>query len=190
MSKKQKAVFLDRDGVINRGKSFVTTPAELQVYSFAGKAIKQLNDASFLVFVITNQSGVARGLYTEAQLQEIHNKMCDTLAKDNAIINHIFYCPHHPGGNNFPEHTKAYQGPCNCRKPNTGMIQQALKLHDIDLKKSYLMGDHKTDIMCGKTMGLTTIGVRTGHGVEGEVVPDVMVGDLRAGVAFILSDLE
>ena len=180
---KQPAIFLDRDGVINEERSFIKTPEELVMHSFSGPAIQQLNAAGFLVIVVTNQSGIARGYYTESILATIHNKMKDILAKDHAYCDAIYYCPHHP---NATVTDKTYIQVCDCRKPKPGMIEQACNDFSIDLSNSFLVGDSERDIQCGKAAGVYTIGVNTGNGVRGKTKADQQVEDLLAATNFIL----
>ena len=141
----KKAVFLDRDGVINRDKNFVTSWEEFEFLPGISENIKKLNDADYLVIVVTNQSGIKRGLYSEETLKQIHENMKNALEEKGAFIDDIFYCPHYDGDD------------CNCRKPKPGMILEAAKKHNIDLNQSWMIGDSKRDIEAGKRTGCKTI---------------------------------
>lgn len=185
-SQKRHVVFLDRDGVINKDTSFIKTVDELNLYSFSATAIKHLNRAGFLVLVITNQSVIARGLCTEETLEKIHNKMETLLGESGAFVDKIYYCPHHPD-KGFPEENTRFKINCECRKPKIGMIKRACEEFNIDLSNSFLIGDSERDIQCGKTAGVTTIGVKTGNAVKGSIKPDIMCDNLSDAVATILA---
>src|SRR5687767_8849983 len=163
LEQKQKAIFLDRDGVINDDTEFIKSPKEMKVLENAAAAIKKINATEYLSVVVTNQSVVARNLITEEGLKDIHNKMESDLGKDHAYLDAIYYCPHHPD-KGFPEENPLFKIDCDCRKPKPGMLLQAAERFNIDLSKSYLVGDHERDIMAGAAAGVTTVGVGTGKG--------------------------
>lgn len=140
-----KAVFLDRDGVINDHVTYVNTPDDLILFPDVGKAIKKLNDAGYKVFVVTNQGGVGLGFMKEENLRAVHDKMERELKADGAILDEIAYCPHKPKAN------------CLCRKPEPKMIIDLAEKYDIDLKKSYMVGDRDTDVFAGQKAGVSTI---------------------------------
>ncbi len=140
------ALFLDRDGVINKKRNdYVKDVEEFEFLPHVFEAIKHMKDLGFLIIVITNQSVVNRNIISEKKLKEIHDYMVNTLNKNSCKITKIYYCPHHPN-----EH-------CKCRKPNVGMIQQALNDFSIDLSKSILIGDSVTDIETAKKMKIKSI---------------------------------
>jgi histidinol-phosphate phosphatase family protein len=175
--KKQKAVFLDRDGTIVEHVHHLHKIEDLALIEGSAKAIKKINNAGFLAIVITNQSVVARGLCSEEELLKINNKMETLLGEKGARLDAIYYCPHHPD----------YTGKCNCRKPKIGMVKSAQRDFNIDLKKSYFVGDTNADIMCGINAGLKTIGVKTGQGCENcEKKPSHIFDDLNKAVDFII----
>ena len=140
-----KAVFLDRDGVINDHVRYVNTPDDLILFPGVGKAIAQLNQAGFKVFVVTNQGGVGLGFMKEENLHAIHDKMERLLREEQAELQEIAYCPHKP------------KEGCACRKPEPQMILDLAKKHDIDLAQSYMVGDRDTDIYAGQKAGTKTI---------------------------------
>lgn len=144
-----KAIFLDRDGVINEVLSkrvkFVNTPDDFYLLEGVGESIRQLNEAGYLVFVVTNQGGVGLGYMSEEELGLIHEKMKDDLADYSAMINDIAYCPHKPHAD------------CACRKPNPQMIADLTSKHRVNLKKSYMVGDRAPDIEAGERAGVTTV---------------------------------
>ena len=137
----KSAVFLDRDGVINKDLGYVFKIDDVEWINGSIEAIKLLNKKNYHVFVVTNQSGVARNFYSENDVNKLHSWMKSTLKSKNAIINEFSYCPHHPNAIN-----KKYRKKCNCRKPEPGMIDKIIKNWQIDRKSSFLIGDNDTDI--------------------------------------------
>ena len=146
MNKKQKAIFLDRDGVLNKNKDdYVKNISKLEIFPFISEPIKKLQSAGFKIIVITNQSAINRGLMTEKHLNEIHEKIQSFLIPHNAKIDSFYYCPHTPAEN------------CSCRKPKTGLLLKAIDEHNIDSTKSWMVGDRDSDILSGKKAGCKTI---------------------------------
>ncbi|MCL2260340.1 MAG: D-glycero-beta-D-manno-heptose 1,7-bisphosphate 7-phosphatase [Fibromonadales bacterium] len=141
-----KAVFLDRDGTINVDKHYVYKIEDFEFINGVPQAIKSLNKNGYKVIVISNQSGIARGFYTIADVEKLHKYMDSELAKINAKIDAYYICPHHPD----------FSGECECRKPKTGLIKQAIKNFDIDISQSYLVGDKEIDMECGNNAGIKT----------------------------------
>jgi len=143
-----KAVFLDRDGVINRKASteddYVTHWEKMTILPGVTQAIAHLNYAGFKVIVVTNQRCVSKGMITTAELDRIHQQMCDYLAGAGAKIDAVYYCPH------------ALEPPCACRKPEPGMLLEAARAHDIDLSASWMIGDSDKDVEAGKRVGCLT----------------------------------
>lgn len=185
-----KAVFLDRDGVLNYDTDLIHKVEDFELYPYTAAALQKLEKAGFLRLVVTNQSAIARGLLTEAYLNDIiHKKMQDTLAASGVSVNGIYYCPHHPTGD-FPNAQKAYIRNCDCRKPKTGLLEQGLRdFPEIDLSESWLIGDSMRDIEAGRKMGLKTIGVRTGHGAAHfpeRIVPDFIAANFLEAVEILL----
>jgi len=157
----KKAVFLDRDGTINEEINYLYRSEDFKFINGAVEAIKILNQAGYLVIVMTNQAGIARGYYTEEDLVKLHNYIDDELEKNNAKIDAYYYCPHHP------EHGLGkYLTECSCRKPEIGMFEKAKLQFDIDKANSYMIGDNAGDILAGKAFGIKTILVNTGHGLK------------------------
>ncbi|MEJ2252598.1 MAG: D-glycero-beta-D-manno-heptose 1,7-bisphosphate 7-phosphatase [Candidatus Lokiarchaeota archaeon] len=156
MSKKEKAIFLDRDGVINKEVNYLSNPKDFEFIPGSIKALRRLQEIGYKLIVITNQSGLARGYFTVETLNKIHNKMKRILRENNVILTDIFICPHHPD----------ITGICECRKPKPGLLIQAKQKYNIDLKNSYMVGDTLKDIQAGKNAGCKTIFVLTGHGEE------------------------
>lgn len=153
---KRRAVFLDRDGTINKEVDVLRDVRKLSILQGAPEAIRVLNKLGFLVIVVTNQPVIARGWLSEEEVEEIHRILASRLARRGARIDAIYYCPHHPEAN-----LKRYRKKCRCRKPGVGLIERAVREHRINLKNSFMVGDHAWDIIAGKRAGLTTILVNT-----------------------------
>lgn len=161
--KKQAAVFLDRDGTINLDKGYFYLPEEFEFEQGSVEAIRLLNQAGYKVFVISNQSGIARGCFTEAQVDHLHQWMNEELAKSDAHIDAFYYCPHHAELG-----VGSYKKICDCRKPAPGLLLKAGREWNIDMKHSYMVGDHNSDIGAGTAAGVQPFFVRTGHGKQEE----------------------
>lgn len=186
LSKKQKAIFLDRDGVLNYDTDLIHRPEDFNLYPFTADSIKKINKSDYLSVITTNQSVVARNLTTIDGLGEIHKKMETLLGNKGAKLDAIYYCPHHPDGG-FPGENPLYKVVCDCRKPKAGMHKKAAEKFNISLKDSYMIGDSERDVMAGKNAGCTTVGVRTGHGLrKSEVVPDYIFENLYEAIDFIM----
>ena len=145
----RSAVFLDRDGVINKDFGYVYKISDIEWIEGVIEAIQYFNNNNYLVFVVTNQSGVARKLYTEADVISLHLWMNNYLRKRNALLSEIRYCPHHPNAL-----INRYKKICNCRKPNPGMILSLIKNWNIDKSSSFLIGDKESDIKAAKNAGI------------------------------------
>lgn len=145
-----KAAFLDRDGTIAMDVHYCRRPEDFELLPTVPEAIRLLNENGFKVVVITNQSGIARGYFTEEILAQIHQKMRDEIGRRGAMVDAIYYCPHHPD-----------EG-CECRKPKTALFHKAAKELNIDFKLSYVVGDMQMDIDAGKALGCKTALVTTG----------------------------
>lgn len=188
LDKMQKAVFIDRDGTINVYKGLISREEDLELEECAVEAIKKLNASGYLAIIITNQPVVARGLCDLEDVKLIHKKMQVLLGEQGAFLDDIAFCPHHPD-KGYPEENPLYKIKCNCRKPAIGMIEEMARKYNIDLKKSYFVGDTTRDIQTGKNAGTKTILVRTGQGGADErynVKSDFEAENLLAAVEFIL----
>jgi len=184
----QQAIFLDRDGVLNVEQSYISRPEELELYDFTPAAIRKINQSGFLSIVVTNQSAIARNLCTEEDVQTIHKRMETLLGDQNAWLDAIYYCPHHPD-KGFPEENPRYKIACECRKPGIGMFMKAIEKFNIDPGKSFMIGDSERDIQAGINAGCATIGVRTGYGIrKTKLFPDYLFTNLAEAVDFILDD--
>ena len=145
-----RAVFIDRDGTIAPDVSYCSRPEDFSIFPDAAEALKLINRAGFKAVMITNQSGIARGYFSEDTLAEIHRKMLDELEEQGARIDAIYYCPHHPDDG------------CQCRKPETGLFRRAAEEHGIDFAGSFMVGDTQMDIDAGRAVGCRTVLVTTG----------------------------
>ena len=163
----RRAVFVDRDGTLNEDIGYVSTPDELVMYPWAAEAVRLINESGLLTVVITNQSGIARGMYSEATLGAIHSRMIEELARDGARIDAVYYCPHHPEVGDA-----RYQTACECRKPRTGMLDKAAREHNVDLARSFVIGDKASDIKLAENVGARAALVLTGYGRETFAHPD------------------
>ena len=153
------AVFLDRDGTINEDPGYLGEPEKVKILPGVAKALSYLkNELHFKLIVISNQSGIARGLITKEKVENVNKRINEILQNDNVSIDSFYYCPSHPDFNN-PED-------CACRKPSPKLVFDASRDLEIDLNLSYFIGDSVSDIECGKNAGLKTILVKTGYGEE------------------------
>jgi D-glycero-D-manno-heptose 1,7-bisphosphate phosphatase len=155
-----KVVFLDRDGTINEEMGYINHEDRFKVFDFVPSAVRILNGLNYKVIIITNQSGVARGYFTEELLSKVHRNLIRELNDKGAHLDKIYYCPHHPS-----EGVEEYRKDCNCRKPKTGMIELAKKDFDINMNRSIMVGDRFKDMVFGRKLGLKTIFVLTGYGL-------------------------
>lgn len=172
MISRKPAVFLDRDGVLTIERGYaISLIDEMEIFSYAAECVRRIREAGYYAIVVTNQSAVAKGLFTIEELMEMNHKL-----KSEVGVDAIYYCPHHPEGK-VSEYTKI----CNCRKPGTGMIDQAMKDFDIDMTSSYIVGDRACDIILGQNAGIKTVLLDSGYGserLEEDCSPDFIMKDL------------
>ena len=158
------AVFLDRDGTMIVDRDYLSDPKQIKYFGGTVDALRSLKKAGYLLVVVTNQSGVARGYYLESAVKLIHRKMKQDLSKKDAAPHAFFYCPHYPGGK-----VKSLGRNCSCRKPKTGMVRQACRAYPIDLKQSFMVGDKLDDLLLARNARMAgALLVRTGKGRESE----------------------
>jgi len=165
LTHKQKAVFLDRDGTLNREVGFLRDISQMELLPGAAEAVRMINESGCLAIVVTNQPVIARGEVSFEQLQEIHNKLESQLGEQGAYIDALYFCPHHPD-RGFPGERSEYKCDCPCRKPKPGMLLQAACDFNIDLSQSYMIGDADTDITAGKAAGCKTVQVSPSYSVK------------------------
>lgn len=175
-----RAVFLDRDGTIAPDVPYCSREEDFKLYPEAGPAIKLLKDSGFKVIVITNQSGIARGYFTEKTLDKIHNKLRREIKKFGIELDAIYYCPHHPDDG------------CDCRKPKTALFRKAAADLSIDLERSYVIGDMPLDVEAGRAVGCRTVLLATGtREADGSKdAADFVAADLAGGAGMIISALK
>ncbi len=153
---KQRAIFLDRDGTINRYVGFLRDVGQFELLPGAAEAIRRINASGYLAIVVTNQPVIARGEVTREQLREIHDKMETLLGREGAYVDAIYYCPHHPH-RGYPGEVAELKIDCGCRKPKPGLLLQAAKDYNIDLTKSWMIGDSENDVQAGWAAGCRTM---------------------------------
>ncbi len=182
-----RAVFLDRDGVIIREPPhYIHKLSQLNFIPKSADAIRLLNENGFTVVITTNQAGIAHGYFREEDTLTFNSAMIERLAQEGARIDAIYYCPHHPEAK-----IEKYRIDCDSRKPKPGMLTRAEKELNVDFKRSFLIGDKRSDIEAGKRVGCKTIMVRTGHGAEelksNRIECDYIADDLYDAVEYVIS---
>ncbi len=190
---KNIAVFLDRDGTLCEEVGYLDAPEQIRLIPGAGEAVRLLNQRGLKAVVITNQSGVARGFFSEERLEEIHRELSRQIRAEGAFLDAIYYCPHHPTEGKPP-----YLRPCDCRKPASGLILKASAEMNLDLRRSYCVGDRRADLECGMRVGAKGVLVLTGYGKEENSFggdgrgrrPSSVAAGLREAVQWILKDLQ
>lgn len=183
MTRLRPAVFLDRDGVLVEDVHHLHRSDQLRVIPGAGDALRLLRERGFVLVVVTNQSAVARGLCSEAELADIHRRLAALLEAQGGRYDALYYCPHHP-----TEGRGAFRVDCECRKPAPGMLLKAATEHRLDLRGSYLIGDKRSDMEAAHRAGCRGVFVRTGHGAEevGALPPGTQVcADVRVAAGWI-----
>jgi D-glycero-D-manno-heptose 1,7-bisphosphate phosphatase len=160
---KNKAVFIDRDGTINIDVGYPSSYSVIDIYPYSFEAVKKIKEAGFLAVIITNQSGIGRGIIKEKNLHDIHSKLGLAFERHDVSFDGIYYCPHYV----FSK-TEKFRKKCACRKPNPGMGEQAARDLNIDTSISYMIGDKLEDLLFGININATPILVLTGHGKESQ----------------------
>ncbi len=185
----QRAVFLDKDGTLVEDVPYNVDPERIRLTPGAREGLRLLEGAGYRLIVISNQSGVARGYFREEALEAVEKRLIELLSAAGVVLSGFYYCPHHPAGS-----VPAYTMPCSCRKPEAGMILRAAREHDIDLARSWLVGDILDDIQAGRTAGCRTVLLDNGHETEWVLTPqrqpDHRAPDLAAAAAVILANGE
>ena len=183
----RRAVFLDRDGTIIEEAGYPDRLERLVLFPYTVDAVRTLNAGGFVVIVVSNQSGVARGIVPERFVAEAHAYLSDRMRAGGARIDAFYYCPHHPDAVE-----PALRGPCDCRKPQAGLLRRAAADFGLDLPRSFVVGDRWQDLAAGQAVGAAGVLVRTGVGREherredGRVPGSVIADDLAAAAAWIL----
>jgi D-glycero-D-manno-heptose 1,7-bisphosphate phosphatase len=184
------AVFLDRDGTLIEEVGYLDRIERVVLYPWSIDAIRVLNRAGLRVIVITNQSGVARGYFTEAVVDQLHSHISALIARGGARIDAYYYCPHHPDGS-----VEQYKLRCDCRKPGRGLVDRAARELGIDPSASYVVGDRWLDVRLARSVGARGVLVRTGYGASEErqppddLVADAIADNLIAACSWVLQDV-
>lgn len=193
---KAELALLDRDGVLNQEVDWLHRPDQLCLIPGSGDAVRRFNEAGARVAVVTNQPVIARGMCTPDGMERIHARMSELLAEHGAHIDRYYFCPHHPE-THYDEGDPALRGPCRCRKPGTGMLEEALKealdAFGIPAWRAVMVGDRSTDMQAAANAGLASVGVRTGQGQRDGVSPARPVwtfDDLRTAVDWLCPSTE
>jgi D-glycero-D-manno-heptose 1,7-bisphosphate phosphatase len=176
------AVFLDRDGTIIEERVYLSDPAGVEFVPGAIDGMHALAEAGFALVVVTNQAGIARGLYTVDDYHAVAARVTEILGEAGIVVDGTYFCPHHPD----------MTGPCACRKPGLGMYRQAIEALEVDVRRSFFIGDKLSDVAAAETLGGQGILVRTGYGakMENDVSGDVWVmDDLAAAAARVVSSV-
>lgn len=183
------AIFIDRDGVINKEVDNLRRIEDFEILPGVEDAIRKINKSDYLAVVITNQPAVAKGFLTLTELKDIHKLLETKLGSAKAFVNHIYFCPHHPE-KGFPGEIEELKIKCECRKPGTAMIEQAVADYHIDLSRSYFIGDTTTDLLTAKNAGISSVLVKTGYAgkdLRFPVEPDYVAENLESAVDYILT---
>jgi D-glycero-D-manno-heptose 1,7-bisphosphate phosphatase len=154
-----RAVFIDRDGTISEEVGYINHPSRFRVFAYAAEAIKLLHQSQWLAILITNQAGVARGYFSEEMVRTVHADLVRALADDDASLDAIYYCPHHPSVGQPP-----YRLDCDCRKPKPGLLLRAASDHGINLAESWMVGDRYSDVELAHNAGVHSALVLSGYG--------------------------
>ncbi len=183
---KRRAIFLDRDGTIIRDRHFLHKPEEVELFPGAAKALRRLGEAGFALVVLSNQSGVARGLFDLAAVAAVNDELERQLAQEGISLDGIYVCPHHPDAE-----SKEFGIACECRKPAPGLAMQAAEELSLNLEGSWIVGDKPDDVLLSKVLPLHAVLLRTGYGRvrEGEVADLAglhVADDLASAVDWIL----
>lgn len=192
LKNRQRAIFLDRDGTMNVSKGFISNAEDLELIPGTIEAVKAINKSGALAIVITNQPVIARGECSLEELHNIHNKLKTLLGEKGAFVDDIFYCPHHPD-KGFEGEVPELKFDCECRKPKTGMINEAVDKYNIDLSKSYMVGDSTMDLELARNAGVKSVLVDTGFaGNDGKYDRscDIEAKDLLDAIEKIIKDMK
>ena len=186
---KQKCIFLDRDGTINKYVGFLRRVQQVELEPTAAEAIRQINESEYLAIVITNQPVIARGECSSEELDRIHNRLYTLLGKEGAYLDGLYYCPHHPD-KGFEGEIKELKIECDCRKPKIGLLKKAETDLNADISHSWFVGDTSMDVQTGLNAGMHTVMLRSGdmRKEKYDVTPDIMANDLLEAVHRILLD--
>lgn len=187
----RRAIFLDRDGTLNEEVGYICDPAQFRLLDVAAEAVRLVNETGWLVIVITNQAGIARGLFTEEFLAGLHQRMTEELTEAGARVDAIYYCPHHPEIGEPP-----YRQVCDCRKPLPGLLTRAAAEFNLDLSECLVIGDRYGDVAAAQAAGSRGVLVLTGHGREefererdnDHIVADHIAANVLEAVQWVINE--
>lgn len=189
LNEPKRAVFFDRDGTLNYDPGYLGDPDKLVLYPGTSEGLKLLKELGFMIIVITNQSGIARGYFTARDVEAVHRRLNEILQHDGVSVDAFYYCPYHPDFNTPEE--------CKCRKPSPDMLLRAAGDFGIDLRESYFVGDTASDVRCGRAAGVKTVLVKSSLGDEDVdrlrtegVAADFVAGDISEACRLIANDIE
>ena len=190
MTGAEAAVFLDRDGTLIEEVGYLDRVDRVVLYPWTIDAVRALNRAGLPIILVSNQSGIARGFFTEAVVHDVHARMAALLEAGGARIDAYYYCPHHPDGT-----MPGYVGACDCRKPKRGLVDRAVRELHVDPQRSFVVGDRWVDVGLAQTMGGRSVLVRTGYGADEERRPqpnltaNAIVDNFAGAASWILRNL-
>jgi len=190
MPRRTEAVFLDRDGTLIEEVDYLRRPDQVRLFPWTIDAVRALNRAGARAILVTNQSGVARGLFDEPMVHAVHERLADLLRAGGAYLDAYYYCPHHPDGC-----VREYARACDCRKPRRGLVDRAVDAFAIDPAQSFTVGDRWLDVALARTVGGRGVLVRTGYGADEarrpvpDVVADAVADNLAGAASWILERL-
>ncbi len=183
MNKKNKCVFLDRDGVLIKDIGYLKNPEDIIIMPNSIESLKILKKNGFLLIVVTNQAGIAKGFFNIDDLAAVNNRLLKIYEDDGMIIDDLYFCPHHENGTVEPYNIK-----CSCRKPDTGMVLKGVERFNIDIGKSYMVGDKDSDILLAINSGLKSFYIRNSmYDHDENIIPDFYVKDLKEATDIILN---
>jgi len=175
------AAFIDRDGTLIEERGYPIIEDDIVLIAGAGHALRRLSAAGYLNIILTNQSAVARGMLDEEQLDQLHEHLARLLAAEGGEFDDVFYCPHHPDGVHV-----AYSFACSCRKPGSGLLDQALAAYDIDLERSVFIGDSPRDLFAGAGPVMGRILVSSGHPLQDKSVSNLVTPTIVEAVDWVV----
>ena len=179
---KNKCVFLDRDGVLIKDVGYLKNPEDIIIMPNSVEALKILKAAGFLLIIVTNQAGIAKGFFNMDELRAVNNKLLKIYENNGIIIDDLYFCPHHENGTVEPYNIK-----CSCRKPETGMVLKGAEKFNIDADKSFMVGDKDSDILLAKNSGLKSFYIKNDMYEHDEnIAPDFYVKDLKEAAEIII----
>lgn len=180
---KKKCVFLDRDGVLIKDVGYLKDPKDIIIAEGSIEALKILRKAGFLLIIVTNQAGIAKGFFSLSDLGKVNDRLLSIYKSNGIYIDDLYFCPHHKDGT-----VKPYNIVCDCRKPETGMIEKGIEKFKIDTEKSFMVGDKDSDIMLAKNSGLKSFYVKNDmYEYNDSIKPDFTVSSLAEAVTLIVS---